>query len=406
MDETFTPTLENKSSPEFKALEEKVTKALDAVFKVKFGPAFNKTVIKGFSKGSVKADTELIFNEEQTVPNVTSVSDTLVEATSSSNFSLSVNTSSIVTNVVVMTTVAPSTITSPTVTTFNVTSPPPTNMTSPPPTNMTSPPTNMTSAPKLEPKIKLEFKMDETFTPSLENKSSPEFKALEEKVTKALDAVFKVKFGPAFNKTVIKGFSKGSVKADTELIFNEEQTVPNVTSVSDTLVEATSSSNFSLSVNTSSIVTNVVVMTTVAPTTITSPTVTTAPKLEPKIKLEFKMDETFTPTLENKSSPEFKALEEKVTKALDAVFKVKFGPAFNKTVIKGFSKGSVKADTELIFNEEQTVPNVTSVSDTLVEATSSSNFSLSVNTSSIVTNGHCGDDNSCPNYYYFAHCDK
>ncbi|KAJ0051221.1 hypothetical protein NL108_016289 [Boleophthalmus pectinirostris] len=307
-----------------------------------------------------------------------------------------------------MTSPSPTNMTSPPPT--NMTSPSPTNMTSPSPTNMTSPPTNMTSppttnmtspsptnistqstpttpttttaAPKLEPKIKLEFKMDETFTPSLENKSSPEFKALEEKVTKALDAVFKVKFGPAFNKTVIKGFSKGSVKADTELIFNEEQTVPNVTSVSDTLVEATSSSNFSLSVNTSSIVTNGQYITPTTPTTTTA-----APKLEPKIKLEFKMDETFTPTLENKSSPEFKALEEKVTKALDAVFKVKFGPAFNKTVIKGFSKGSVKADTELIFNEEQTVPNVTSVSDTLVEATSSSNFSLSVNTSSIVTNG-------------------
>lgn len=45
------------------------------------------------------------------------------------------------------------------------------------------------------------------------------------------------------------------------------------------------------------------------------------------------------------------------------------------------------ADVELIFNEGNTLPNATSAADTLVEAASSSNFSLSVNTSSITATG-------------------
>lgn len=41
-------------------------------------------------------------------------------------------------------------------------------------------------------------------------------------------------------------------------------------------------------------------------------------------------------------------------------------------------------DAELIFNDVISLPNTSSVAETLVAAASSSNFSLSVNTSSIV----------------------
>ena len=51
------------------------------------------------------------------------------------------------------------------------------------------------------------------------------------------------------------------------------------------------------------------------------------------------------------------------------------------------SSGSIKVEAELIFNQGNAAPNATSVTDTLVEAASSSNFSLSVNTSSIVSTG-------------------
>ena len=45
------------------------------------------------------------------------------------------------------------------------------------------------------------------------------------------------------------------------------------------------------------------------------------------------------------------------------------------------------ADVDLIFNEGKSLPNASSVVDTLVAAASSSNFSLSVNTSSISAAG-------------------
>ena len=45
------------------------------------------------------------------------------------------------------------------------------------------------------------------------------------------------------------------------------------------------------------------------------------------------------------------------------------------------------ADVDLVFNEGNSVPNASSATDTLVEAASRSNFSLTVNTSSISATG-------------------
>lgn len=45
------------------------------------------------------------------------------------------------------------------------------------------------------------------------------------------------------------------------------------------------------------------------------------------------------------------------------------------------------ADVDLFFKNQSSLPNTSSVAQTLVEAASSSNFSLSVNTSSISVQG-------------------
>ena len=62
---------------------------------------------------------------------------------------------------------------------------PPVNGTSAPPriTTTGAPATTTTAAPTQEPKIKLGFKLRESFKPELANKSSPAFKDLENKVT-------------------------------------------------------------------------------------------------------------------------------------------------------------------------------------------------------------------------------
>ncbi|XP_077965143.1 uncharacterized protein LOC120824872 isoform X2 [Gasterosteus aculeatus] len=651
LQENFTTKLTEKSSPEFKKLSDTVTTALNMVYQTKFGNAFNRTVINGFSQGSVVVDASLIFNDVTTLPNASSVGETLKTASTSGNFSLSVNASSIRAEAVVPPTQPPTTIatsltpsnmtsaplnmtlpainmtsqavnmTSPA---MNMTSPPmnmtspPMNMTSPqmnltspadnvtspavnmtsPQMNMTSPPINMTSAlmnmtspqmnmtspavnvtspavnmtsPQMnmtsppinmtsplmnmtsaavsmtsptvmvpttttavittEPKIALEFKLQENFTTKLTEKSSPEFKKLSDTVTTALNMVYQTKFGNAFNRTVINGFSQGSVVVDASLIFNDVTTLPNASSVGETLKTASTSGNFSLSVNASSIRAEAVVPPTQPPTTIatsltpsnmtsaplnmtlpainmtsqavnmtspamnmtsppmnmtsppmnmtspqmnltspadnvtspavnmtspqmnmtsppinmtsalmnmtspqmnmtspavnvTSPAVNmTSPQMnmtsppinmtsplmnmtsaavsmtsptvmvpttttavittEPKIALEFKLQENFTTKLTEKSSPEFKKLSDTVTTALNMVYQTKFGNAFNRTVINGFSQGSIVVDASLIFNNVTTLPNASSVVETLKTASTSSNFSLSVNASSI-----------------------
>ncbi|XP_023274203.1 mucin-5AC-like isoform X2 [Seriola lalandi dorsalis] len=301
----------------------------------------------------------------------------------------------------------------------NASSPPASGTSAPPILTITgSPAVTTTPAPPPEPKLKVEFKLQKTFTPQLTNKSSPEFNQLKDTVSTALNAVYSQKFGPSFNRTVINGFSQGSVVVDAELIFNNATTLPNASSATQTLKTAASSSNFSLSVNTSSIVAEVVVAATEAPataapstlmittastgnassppvngtsaapgiTTIGTPAATTtaATTSDPKIKLGFKLQQTFNPQLTNKSSSEFNQLEDKVTTALNAVYSQKFGHSFNRTVINGFSQGSVVVDAELIFNNATTLPNASSAAQTLKTAASSSNFSLSVNTSTVV----------------------
>ncbi|XP_034543229.1 cell wall protein DAN4-like [Notolabrus celidotus] len=124
--------------------------------------------------------------------------------------------------------------------------------------------------------------------------------------------------------------------------------------------------------------------TSIATTSASETTRMTAPPPEPKISLVFKVQQNFTAELGNTSSPEFKALKNKVSSALDQVYSAQYGTSFNRTVIKGFSQGSVVVDAELVFNDVSSLPNTSSVAETLVSAASSSNFSLSVNTSSIV----------------------
>ena len=49
-----------------------------------------------------------------------------------------------------------------------------------------APPTATTPAPPAEPKVVLEFKIDQDFKAELSNQSSPEFKALSNKVASAV----------------------------------------------------------------------------------------------------------------------------------------------------------------------------------------------------------------------------
>uniref|UniRef100_H3C388 SEA domain-containing protein n=1 Tax=Tetraodon nigroviridis TaxID=99883 RepID=H3C388_TETNG len=268
----------------------------------------------------------------------------------------------------------------------------PTNMTSPSayvtsPPPSTTPPSEVTSASAaIEPKISLEFKMQQKFTQDLTNTSSPAFQQLEETVTTALNQVYSAKFGSRFNRTIVNSFRQGSVVADVDLIFNNAtMSLPNTSSIAQTLVEAASNPNFTLSVNTSSISTPTKSLPTAVPSTTVTEVTSASAAIEPKISLEFKMQQKFTQDLTNTSSPAFQQLEETVTTALNQVYSAKFGSGFNRTIVNSFSQGSVVVNSELIFRNSSSVPDTAAVVSALVEAASNnSNFSIPVNVSTIV----------------------
>ncbi|XP_076149881.1 uncharacterized protein LOC143133856 isoform X2 [Alosa pseudoharengus] len=122
----------------------------------------------------------------------------------------------------------------------------------------------------------------------------------------------------------------------------------------------------------------------------TTPVPQNAPVTEavplPEVKLEFKLEMTFTPELQNTSSPKFVQLASQVALALDSIYSAIFGSSFNRAEIKSFRQGSVIVDSVLIFNDVNSVPETGNVTDTLVLAASSnsSHFApLHLNVSSI-----------------------
>uniref|UniRef100_A0A096M9N2 SEA domain-containing protein n=1 Tax=Poecilia formosa TaxID=48698 RepID=A0A096M9N2_POEFO len=135
--------------------------------------------------------------------------------------------------------------------------------------------TTTTPAPPPKPILRLQFKVQETFKPALTNKESPEFKTLEKRVTVELDGVYSNRFGPIFNRTVIKEFRQGSIVVDSELVFNNETALPNTSDVVETLRNASASPGFNFTVNATSIAAEVVVPTQPPPVPTTATTTPT-----------------------------------------------------------------------------------------------------------------------------------
>ncbi|XP_038130591.1 mucin-5AC-like isoform X16 [Cyprinodon tularosa] len=140
-------------------------------------------------------------------------------------------------------------------------------------TTTTAAPTTTTTRrppPPPEPKIELQFSVQETFSEDLKDETSPRFIELKGEVTKGLDKTYRDQFGDEFNRTEVRGFRQGSIIVDAELIFNNITTLPNTSDVTETLKNATTSNAFNFTVNTQSISARVAPPpTTAAPTTAT-----------------------------------------------------------------------------------------------------------------------------------------
>ncbi|XP_075319068.1 uncharacterized protein LOC142378437 isoform X26 [Odontesthes bonariensis] len=475
LQQTFTSGLSNSDSDEFKTLANRIQEALDSIYRTRFGVRFLRSLIRAFRQGSVVVDADLVFHNASSVPETTEVANALVTASNSSNFTLPLNTSSVVATRINATT-QPTTPT-----TVNMTSPtlngtsPPLNVTSVPTLSTTSPTAATTSATVIvttaappESTVKLGFSLQQTFTSGLSNSDSDEFKTLANRIQEALDSIYRTRFGVRFLRSLIRAFRQGSVVVDADLVFHNASSVPETTEVANALVTASNSSNFTLPLNTSSVVATRINTTTQpttpttasatsppvnmtspplnatsppvnitspplnatsAPVNITSPAlnatsptvnmtsptlnatspplnvtsvptlsttsptaatttatviVTTAAPPESTVKLGFSLQQTFTSGLSNSDSDEFKTLANRIQEVLDSIYRTRFGVRFLRSLIRAFRQGSVVVDADLVFHNASSVPETTEVANALVTASNSSNFTLPLNTSSVV----------------------
>ncbi|KAF3852068.1 hypothetical protein F7725_005423 [Dissostichus mawsoni] len=256
MQETFTPQLANKSSPAFLELKNKVTTALDMVYSEQYGSSFNRIVINSFSQGSVVVDAEVIFNDVTTLPNATSVASALATASSSSNFSLTVNVSSISATAVLAPTQTPTTV-APSTPLVNFTSPPLTTAAPSAAPNATAVSTaapvpltttaSIISTTSNEGTLALKFSIDQTFTADLSNSSSTAYQTLAAEVVKELNKVCTNLYGSSFVRSVVNSFTSGSVVADTTISFKDTSSVPSSSTATSQLSSALTSNSTSLS---------------------------------------------------------------------------------------------------------------------------------------------------------------
>ncbi|KAM9528290.1 uncharacterized protein ACWYII_041015 [Salvelinus alpinus] len=333
LNQNFKEDLKNVSSPAFKELASTVATALDTVYRNKYGSSFNHTEVLGFRKGSIEVNAVLIFNNDSSVPESSAVVATLIEnvSSNSSNFSLPVNTTSIVATRVVSTS-APTTTSTPV-----------------PPISTPYTVMNATSAPS-----------NRSTTTMVVNATSDHVTQSNTTATPSLST------SPVVNATA---------HPTTPVV---SATVPPTTAVVNTSLSPTAR------LPTKPVAT-APVPTIQVPTTMASPA-TEAPLTSPKLSLRFSLTSTFNSSLSNSSSTEFLALANHVTTQLDNLFKAQFGARFNRTVVNSFRSGSIVVESTLIFNNISSVPDNSLVAQTLQTAITSntSGLTLPINSSSIV----------------------
>ncbi|KAF3852069.1 hypothetical protein F7725_005424 [Dissostichus mawsoni] len=343
MQETFTPQLANKSSPAFLELKNKVTTALDMVYSEQYGSSFNRIVINSFSQGSVVVDAEVIFNDVTTLPNATSVASALATASSSSNFSLTVNVSSISATAVLAPTQTPTTV-APSTPLVNFTSPPLTTAAPSAAPNATAVSTaapvpltttaSIISTTSNEGTLALKFSIDQTFTADLSNSSSTAYQTLAAEVVKELNKVCTNLYGSSFVRSVVNSFTSGSVVADTTISFKDTSSVPSSSTATSQLSSALTSNSTSLSV--------------------------------------------ISGNLSNSSSTAYQTLAAEVVKELNKVCTNLYGSSFVRSVVNSFTSGSVVADTTISFKDTSSVPSSSTATSQLSSALTSNSTSLSV----------------------------
>ncbi|XP_043105934.1 uncharacterized protein LOC122352554 [Puntigrus tetrazona] len=124
-------------------------------------------------------------------------------------------------------------------------------------------------------------------------------------------------------------------------------------------------------------------------TTTTKPPPTTLASLDPPTEkegylyLKFRIVRIFIPDYNDKSTSAYKALERNVTTELNRGYRYVFPTIFLRVFIIEFWPGSVGVTSQLIFQNQSVVPNITDVVDSLKDTINEYIVNLNVITSSI-----------------------
>ncbi|XP_051974157.1 mucin-22-like [Xyrauchen texanus] len=375
--ETFNAVYSNLNDPETIKLKDRITTGVFKVYKIRF-PNFVRMVILQFRSGSIVTDGVLEFDNNVTRPNVSEVKGTFVQAATNGNFNFTVDTNSVnvselagqyvladLHSITTASTISTTTSTAP-VTKFNVI-----------------------------------FSISETFNAVYSNLNDPETIKLKDRITTEVFKVYKIRF-PNFIRMVILRFRSGSIVTDSVLEFDNNGTRPNVSEVKDTFVQGATNGNFSFTVDLKSVnVSELAVSsntTTASPsstnTTTASPSstsITTAPVKQ--FGVTFKIMKTFLNVYSDMSAIETIQLANTITSQIMQVYRVRF-VNFLRMFILQFRSGSIVTDGVFEFHSSGTIPNVTEVARTLVQAVKDGNFTFTIDVNSINVTDSSGNTSS------------
>ncbi|KAL7851909.1 hypothetical protein SRHO_G00176940, partial [Serrasalmus rhombeus] len=123
--------------------------------------------------------------------------------------------------------------------------------------------------------IILQFRIQRVFIPAYNNPSSTEYKILVSNITAELDRGYREQFPLTFLRCYVLRLWAGSVGVDTQLIFQNETVLPNVTVVAESLKSAINGSKVFLDIILSSVTAVNIPSTTLDTNATTTTTVTT-----------------------------------------------------------------------------------------------------------------------------------
>ncbi|KAL4006735.1 pogo transposable element with ZNF domain [Sarotherodon galilaeus] len=416
--ETFTVDLQNSSSPAFTKRAQQIKTTLEPIYKRTF-PSFRSLKVTEFRNGSIINDIDIRF-ASASVPNNTDIADVLIKAAPNIT-AFNISTGSVIVSDPVVSSTTASTTTPMITTLTNATTANLTNTThsthtttvsttasttavnatasttasnattanltnTTPGTNTTTvstttgsavatTTTSSTTAPTTTtttttvvavvraPIVVVAAVLIQPFVPQLEDKNSPQFKALEEQVVVVYEIIYRRQYGSLFSRVIVIAFRKAgtrtrasttgnNIEAEVQVVFNSTITpaqIPEAKDVQQTLVNAVSNPNntFNLSIdNTSVVATQVNIFTKV---------------------LQFtSVGETFTADLLNSSSQAFRNRSSLIVTTLEPIYNKTFSSYYSMEV-NGFRNGSIITDIYIRF-ASTSAPNNTDIANVLINA--------------------------------------